>query len=110
MNDEITLDTGAIREVEHNLAPPMRAAVTIPVSNGVVIYVCAPGISHTNPSDEEVVRVAEELTTKSEWQIRLDAATELFRLIRVAAGVAEPIPVANLVWIVEKLREEANRR
>jgi hypothetical protein len=56
------LDKGALNELERNISPPMRAAITLPVSGtNVTVYVCSSRFSP--PTDDAVIRaVAERLT------------------------------------------------
>lgn len=58
------LDKSHLDQVERNIAPPMAFAITIPVDNGVTIYVSAsPFQQHMRPGEYEalVAKVAEAL-------------------------------------------------
>jgi hypothetical protein len=56
----LRIDDGMVEVVEHNITPPMRQAVTIPISDEVAIYVStSPGSSpRKSTSDEELVGLA----------------------------------------------------
>jgi len=56
------LDKAHIEEIEHNIAPPMGAAITIPVSGvrNVVVFVAASGFQPVSLTD--LVAVAQRLT------------------------------------------------
>ncbi len=46
------LDKSHIDQIEGNIAPPMAFAITIPVDNGVTVYVCAsPFQQHLQPGN-----------------------------------------------------------
>ena len=55
-------------DIEYGIRPPMNRAVTIPVSNGVVIYVCisAFGVKGEGLTAVDLLKVANALELKSE--------------------------------------------
>ena len=58
------LDKAQIETIEHNIAPPMAFAITIPVDNGVTVYVSvSPFQQHMRPGNWPalVAAVAEAL-------------------------------------------------
>jgi hypothetical protein len=68
------LDKNHLDQVERDIRPPMRKAITIPVENvftdmpgnAVVIYVAEGAFSQTNISDEVLQRIASKLELQLE--------------------------------------------
>ena len=61
------LDKNHLDQIEHNIKPPLACAITIPVDNGVTVYVAASTFQQVmQPGDWEglVRQVAEALELK----------------------------------------------
>jgi hypothetical protein len=56
------LDKGAISEVERNISPPMRAAITLPVAGTNVTVYVASGRFSPPADDSALIAVAKRLT------------------------------------------------
>jgi hypothetical protein len=60
----VILDKDHIDEVEYGIHPPMKQVITIPASNGVVIYITTSpfGLDSDKMTDEELQAFARRVT------------------------------------------------
>jgi hypothetical protein len=63
------LDTGMIGEVEHNLTPPMKQAITIPLGEHVVIYIATSPFGPTL-TDSELRVVASQVAAALSGEVK----------------------------------------
>lgn len=65
---ELSLDKTRIVDVEHEICPPMLMAITIPVSNDVVIYVVASAFGSKGEviTESDLLEVADRLELREE--------------------------------------------
>lgn len=67
-----TLDRSRIEDIEVEVSPPMKMAITIPVlvdgeNTGLAIYVAASGFNNDKVRENELRRIAKLLTFGYPW-------------------------------------------
>ena len=71
----MTLDKNHLHQIEHNISPPMRRVITIPVEldkgKRAVIYVAQGGFAALNApiTDKELLKIAERVALLSDEQV-----------------------------------------
>jgi hypothetical protein len=98
------LDKDHIDQVEYDIRPPMKQAITIPVSNGAIIYVATSPFGLKQPlSDEALQILASGLLSMMNWleAQRMVAGAEMYR--DYYATDLEPDELTEFDAIVTKL-------
>lgn len=64
----LTVDEGHVADVEHDLAPPMAAAITLPIQGlkhqGITLYVAASPFAGLAPPNAELTHIAIEIARR----------------------------------------------